>query len=121
MELAPTEYVNSNKILQGGKRYSFIFSSMRTRIGDSRENISALTEKQVPHSIVGSVDRFSVVHLASSVVPLASVSRAATSPTTAFFFFSSSGFHVLFSAGSALVSTVGRVTFSNASTSNYDR
>ena len=48
-------------------------------------------------------------------------SRPAPAPPPPFSFFSSSGFHVLFSAGSALVSTVGRVTFSNASTSNCDR
>ena len=82
--------------------------------GDSRENISALTEKQVPHSIVGSVDRFSVVHLASSVVPLASVSRAATSPTSTFSFFLSSYlrfFMFSFSEVSSLASTVGGVAY----------
>ena len=41
--------------------------------GDSRENLSALTEKQVPHSTVRLVDKLSVVHLASSVVAIASV------------------------------------------------
>ena len=64
---------------------------------------------------------FEIALLVRCIAFVSKFSRAATSPTTAFFFFSSSGFHVLFSAGSALVSTVGRVTFSNASTSNYDR
>ena len=41
--------------------------------GDSRENISTLTEEQVPHSTVRLVDKLSVVHLASSVVAIASV------------------------------------------------
>ena len=91
-----------------------IFTNFHEFSGDSRENISALTEKQVPHSIVGSVDRFSVVHLASSVVPLASVSRAATSPTSTFSFFLSSYlrfFMFSFSEVSSLASTVGGVAY----------